>query len=390
LSFLYWGFSFLRMGTTGLVAKAMGAGDEPGAALVLAQSAVLAVALAAGVVLFHPLLLGLGFVLMSAQTEVTALADSYASIRISSAPAVLVTYAIVGWFIGRQNTRWPMLIVVLTNAINIGLDFIFIVELEMYSDGAALATVIAEYTGLALALYGVWRNWPHTLAPQFYTTLKSWAAYQRLLRSNTDLFIRTICLLFSFAFFTAMGDKLGSDVLASNTLMIQLVFMAAYVMDGFAFAAEALSGNSLGARKLDDFYQVVRYCSFWCGVTALAMSLFFLVFHSALFNLLTNIASVRALLGEYIPWLVLLPLVAAPSYLLDGVFVGSAETRPMMVTMVFSVFVVYLPLWFFTRHLGNHGLWLAFCVFNATRGITLYWCYMKKTRQGGWLAPVRA
>ncbi len=386
LSFLYWGFSFLRMGTTGLVAKAMGAGKEREAFLVLAQSGILAIALAVMVVLLHPLWLGLGFILMATHADITSLADSYASIRISSAPAVLLTYAIVGWFIGRQNTRWPMLIVVLTNAVNIALDFLFIIELQMFSDGAAIATVIAEYLGCAVALYGVWRNRPAAPGPEFYARLKSWPAYQRLLRSNADLFVRTMCLLFSFAFFTAMGDKLGSDVLAANALMMQLVLMAAYGMDGFAFAAEALSGNRLGARDLPGFYQAVRYCSFWCGVTALIMSLFFLLFHSQLFALMTSIDPVRELLGEYVPWLILLPLVAAPSYLLDGVFIGSAETRYMMLTMLFSVFLVYLPLWFLTRSLGSHGLWFAFCMFNAARGLSLYLCYRQISRGGRWLS----
>jgi MATE family multidrug resistance protein len=387
LSFLYWGFGFLRMGTTGLVAKAMGAGNLSGANIVLGQSSVLALTLSAAVLLFHPLLLGLGFLLMSAQADITAVAESYATIRISSAPAVLLTYAIVGWFIGRQDTRWPMLIVVLTNVINIGLDFLFIVQLNMYSDGAALATVIAEYTGCSLALYGVWRNLPRTAASQFFAELKSLRSYQRLLRSNRDLFIRTLCLLFSFAFFTAMGDKQGSNILAANALMMQLVLMAAYGMDGFAFAAEALAGNKLGARDLAGFYKVVRYCSFWCAVTAICMSLFFLLFHNALFAVMTNIAPLRELLLQYTPWLILLPLVAAPSYLLDGVFIGSAETQDMMTSMLFSVFIVYIPIWFFTQHLGNHGLWFAFCVFNGARGATLYAAYLRKNRQQSWLSP---
>jgi len=388
LSFLYWGFGFLRMGTTGLVAKAMGAKKESDAALVLAQSCVLALVLASGILLLHPLLLKLGFTLMSAQPEITSLANSYATIRIFSAPAVLITYAVIGWFIGRQNTRWPMLIVIVTNVVNIGLDFLFIVGLDMFSDGAALATAIAEYTGCALALYGVWRNLPQLLEPQFFEKLKSWSAYQRLLRSNRDLFIRTICLLFSFAFFTSMGDKLGADTLAANALMMQLVLFAAYGMDGFAFAAEALTGNELGARNLRGFYQAVHYCSFWCAVTAIAMSLFFLAFHANLYSLLTSIPSVGDLLVQYTPWLILLPLVAAPSYLLDGVFVGSAETRYMMTSMLFSVFVVYLPVWYFTRHLGNHGLWLAFCTFNGARGLSLYACYLTKNRQQSWLPPI--
>lgn len=387
LSFLYWGFGFLRMGTTGLVAKAMGAGNVSGANLVLGQSSALALVLSAAVLLFHPLLLGLGFLLMSAQADVAVMAESYAAIRISSAPAVLLTYAIVGWFIGRQDTRWPMLIVVLTNVINIGLDFLFIVELNMYSDGAALATVIAEYTGCSLALFGVWRNLPRTGAPQFFAELKSLRSYQRLLRSNRDLFIRTLCLLFSFAFFTAMGDKQGGDILAANALLMQLVLMAAYGMDGFAFAAEALSGNKLGARDLAGFYKVVRYCSFWCGVTAICMSLIFLLFHNSLFAIMTNIAPLRELLLQYTPWLIALPLIAAPSYLLDGVFIGSAETHEMMVSMLFSVFIIYIPVWFLTRHLGNHGLWFAFCVFNGARGATLYVAYLRRSRQQGWLSP---
>ncbi len=185
------------MGTTGLVAQAAGAGQEQKASLVLAQSCILALALACTLIVLHPLWLGLGLSLMAASGDTTALADSYATIRMVSAPAVLVTYAVVGWFIGHQNTRWR--------------------------------------------------------------------AYHSLLSSNRDLFIRTVCLLFCFAFFTATGNKLGSDVLAANTLMMQLVLMAAYAMDGFALSAEALSGNRLGARDLRGFYQVVRCCSFWCA-----------------------------------------------------------------------------------------------------------------------------
>jgi MATE family multidrug resistance protein len=385
LSFLYWGFNFLRMGTTGLVAKAMGAGEQQEAALILAQSCILAIILAIVVTALHPLWFGLGFTLMATQADITSLADSYATIRVSSAPAVLVTYAIVGWFIGRANTRWPMIIVVITNAVNIGLDFLFIIELQMFSDGAALATVIAEYLGCALAFYGVWRNFPRNLDSRFYAKLKSWPAYRRLLRSNTNLFVRTICLLFSFAFFTAMGDKLGSDVLAANTLMMQLVLMAAYGMDGFAFAAEALTGNRLGARDLKGFYQAVRYCSYWCALTAGLMSACFALFHPQLFSMMTNIDAGLLLLAQYVPWLILLPLVAAPSYLLDGVFIGSAETRYMMATMLFCLLAVYLPTWFFTRDFGNHGLWLAFSVFNGARGASLYLCYLQISKKGRWL-----
>lgn len=385
LSFLYWGFSFLRMGTTGLVARAMGAGQSDKAMLVLAQSGVLALVLALLVIALHPLWLGIGLSLMAPQPDLAPLANSYATIRIFSAPAVLLTYTIIGWFIGRQDTRWPMVIVVLTNGANIALDFLFIIGLGLHSDGAAMATVVAEYLGCTVALIAVWHKLPSIPGRQFWAQLKDLSAYQQLLRSNRHLFLRTVSLLFSFAFFTAMGNKLGKDTLAANALLMQLIMLASYGMDGFAFAAEGLAGTRLGARDLDGFHAAVARCGRWCALSAGLMSLFFWLLHSPLFALLTDLAEVRQLLAQYYLWLVILPLVAAPSYLLDGVFIGSAETRYMMTTMIFSVCVVYLPVWYLTRGWGNHGLWLAFTLFNAARGISLYYCFRQVTFKDAWL-----
>jgi MATE family multidrug resistance protein len=385
LSFLYWGFGFLRMGTTGLVARAHGAGDEGRAILVLGQSLVLAQLLAALVLLLHPLWLALGFQLMAPQAELEPLARSYAEIRIYSAPAVLATYAIVGWFIGRQDTRWPMFFVVLTNSANILLDVLFILGLGLGSDGAAMATVCAEYLGLALALWALWRTLPERPGRELLRQLRELAAYRALLRSNRHLFVRTVCLLASFAFFTAMGDKLGAATLAANTLMMHLIMLAAYGMDGFAFAAEGLAGESLGARRLDTFHRCVGRCALWCGVSAALVSMALALSHPLLFGLLTDIAEVQHLLRQYLWWLLALPLVAAPSYLLDGVFIGAAESRAMMLTMLFSALLVYLPAWYLTRDWGNHGLWLAFTLFNGARGLSLGWWYRRLSRQGSWL-----
>lgn len=385
LSFLYWGFSFLRMGTTGPVARAIGAGDPASAFLILAQSAALALFLSVLVILVHQPLLVLGFMAMAPQPELLPLAHSYTSIRIASAPAVLLTYTVVGWCIGRQDTRWPMLIVVTTNAANIVLDFVFIVGLQMNSDGAALATVLAEYLGCMLALYTVWRTHPGISKPLIIDSLKRVSAYSQLLQSNRHLFVRTVCLLSSFAFFTAMGDKFGSDTLAANTLIMQLVMMAAYGMDGFAFAAEGLAGNRLGAGDLQGFYRAVKRCALWSMVSAILMSALFALLKAPIMLVLTDIPAVMALMDSYYPWLLLLPLVAAPSYLLDGIFIGAAETRYMMITMLISVLGVYLPLWYLTRDLGNHGLWLAFTAFNGARGISLYLCYVQLNRSGSWV-----
>lgn len=393
LSFLYWGFSFLRMGTTGLVARAAGAGNFAMANQVLAQSAVLALVLALVVAALHPLWLHLGFLAMDPQPALQPLAASYVSIRIASAPAVLVTYAIVGWFIGQQNTRWPMWIVITTNTVNIGLDFVLVIGLGLNSDGAALATVIAEYLGCALALWAVYHQYRNNPHPIDWLALKQLAAYTDLLRSNRHLFVRTVCLLFSFAFFTAAGDKFGVDTLAANSLLMHLLMFASYGMDGFAYAAEGLAGNRLGGRDQAGFYRAVKRCAQWCAVTAVAVSAILALGHQPLFSLLTGLPAVHHLMTDYLWWLVVLPMIAAPSYLLDGVFIGAAETRPMMLTMLISTGLVYLPLWWLTRHWGNHGLWLAFTAFNACRGVSLFLVYRRYTRHNLWLpqpAQVRA
>ena len=385
LSFLYWGFSFLRMGTTGLVARAEGAGDSYGSILVLIRSSALALALAVLVILLHHPLISLGLALMSPAPELQTLAQSYAGIRIASAPAVLVTYTVVGWFIGRQNTRWPMLIVVITNGANIGLDFFLIMGLGMNSDGAALATVIAEYLGCGVALFAVYKQLPAIDTALLKGDLLDVSAYKQLLNSNRHLFVRTICLLFSFAFFIAQGENYGNEVLAANTLMMQLLMLAAYGMDGFAFAAEGLAGQRLGGRDLLAFERAVKRCTLWTMATALAMSLSFALLQPLLIDVLTGIDSVKELMSQFFPWLIVLPLLAAPSYLLDGVFIGAAETRYMMSTMLLSVGLVYLPLWYLFSGLGNHGLWLAFTGFNLARGVSLYYWYRRLTHEGGWL-----
>lgn len=385
LSFLYWGFSFLRMGTTGLVARAEGAGDRYGSVLILARSSALALGLAALIIVCHQPLISLGLWLMSPDAELLSLAESYASIRIYSAPAVLVTYTVVGWFIGRQDTRWPMVIVIVTNLANIALDFLLIMGLDMYSDGAAIATVCAEYLGCAIALFAVSKKMPPIDWSALAIDMKEASAYKQLLQSNRHLFVRTFCLLFTFAFFTAQGENLGTSVLAANTLMLQLMMMAAYGMDGFAFAAEGLCGQHLGARQLPGFYQAVRRCALWTAIAATAVSLSLWLLQAPLVELLTGLDSVKELMLSYFPWLILLPLVAGPSYLLDGVFIGAAETRYMMSTMILSLFLVYLPLWYVTRDMGNHGLWLAFTAFNLARGVTLYYWFARLSRGQQWL-----
>ena len=390
LSFLYWGFGFLRMGTTGLVARAAGAHDATRELTVVLQSAVLALALSGLVIATHTLWVSIGISLMAPGPELAVLAVEYVEIRIYSAPAVLLTYAIIGWFIGRQDTRWPMLILVFTNGLNILLDILFIVVLDWKSAGAARATVCAEYAGCILATWVAARKIDRSGISLVIPQLSRLTAYRELLRSNRDLFIRTICLLSSFAFFTAMSTRMGETTLAANTIMLNLLMLAAYGLDGFAYAAEGLAGNAAGGADLERFHRSVAACWRWTMGTALLVSLVFLVAAPALYPLFTDHDEVVASLSAHHLWLALMPLVAAPSYLLDGVFIGAARTSYMMRSMLLSAGLVYLPLWYASTGLGNHGLWLAFVSFNGARGLTLGWYFQRLNRHGGWLdTPAR-
>jgi len=385
MSFLYWGFSFLRMGTTGEVARASGAGNEERALLALGRAGVLALGLAILLLALQVPLLSLGLAIMDPSPDLATTAFTYAQVRLYSAPAVLLTYTAVGWFIGHQDTRWPMGIVIVTNVLNIGLDALFILGLGMASQGAALATVIAEYLGLFLALYGLYRRGLPPINAEVWAALRQLRAYLYLLRSNLHLFLRTLTLLFSFAFFTAAGEKLGANVVAANAIMMQFLLFAAFALDGFAYAAEGLAGEALGRGEARRFYRVSARCARWTAISALCISGLILLGRGTLFPLLTDLAEILDLMHRHGLWLAVLPLVAAPSYLLDGLFIGAGATRAMMLSMLLSTLAVYLPCWYLTQGWGNHGLWLAFTLFNAARGITMGLAYAAFTRQGRWL-----
>jgi MATE family multidrug resistance protein len=385
LSFLYWGFGFLRMGTTGLVARASGAGDSARELLIVLQSFALAGVLSAIVIASHPGWLGIGIALMSPGPELAPLAVEYIQIRVYSAPAVLLTYTVLGWFIGRQNTRWPMLILLFTNILNMALDVLFVVVLDWRSAGAAWATLCAEYAGFLLAAAVAVRRLDWHYLSELVPDLKRLSAYRELLASNRDLFVRTVCLLFGFAFFIAVSTRLGEATLAANSIMLNLLMLAAYGLDGFAYAAEGLAGNAAGGADMARFRRSVAACWHWSLWTAIGISAVFVTAAPLIYPLFTSHDEVRQLLQIYHPWLVLMPLLAAPSYLLDGVFIGAARTRYMMHSMLFSLGLVYLPLWYLMRDLGNNGLWLAFVAFNGARGATLWHYFRRLNRVDGWL-----
>lgn len=384
LAFLYWGFGFLRMGTTGLSAQAYGAQDHRLSRLIIGQSMLLALGLGLLVLVLSPLLLPLGLGLIKAPQGAEQLAASYTQIRIVSAPAVLINYAIIGWFIGRQNTRLPLLLTLLTNAINLVLDVVLVLGMGLNSDGAAIATLIAELSGAGVAIAMVRRELGRIPGKVNWRHLLNWPDYQRLLHTNVHLFLRTLVLLASMAFFTAQGAAQGDAILAANAILMNFLLLTAFGLDGIAHAAEALIGDAVGQRDRQLFTDTSLNCGYWSFLIALVFSLLFVIAGPQLISLLTSLTEVQTQARQFLPWMYLLPLVAVWSYLLDGIFIGATKTYAMQTSMLVSAGLIYLPCWLLSQHWGNHGLWFAFVAFNAARGVTLGGYFVVYNRAWRW------
>jgi MATE family multidrug resistance protein len=386
-SFLYTAFNFLRMGTTGVAAQAHGAGDATGVRLALLQSLLIAIGIAVLLIILQRPLGTLAMGLVAPGADVGQAAWDYFNVRIWSAPATLATFALMGWFIGLGNARAPLLIVLVVNLLNIVLDIVFVPILGMKSEGVALATVIAEYAGVSIALW-LARAHLHGGTGIDVRLVFDATRLRRLVAVNTHLFVRTLALMFAFAFLTAMGARQGELVLAANAILINLQYVMAYALDGFANAAEALVGRAIGARDREGLRLAVRRSMQWCAGAALLIAAVYAITGPAIVDLLTTLESVRVTTDEYLPWMVAAPLICAWCYLYDGVYVGATRSREMRDTMLLSL-ALFLLAWWLLRPLGNHGLWLAFMLFNAARGISQH-LWFNRLEASGRLIPASA
>jgi MATE family multidrug resistance protein len=376
-SFLYSGMNFLRMGTTGIAAQRYGAGDNDGLRLSLGQAMVVALAIAVAAMLLQGPIGSLGMSLLGATGELEANALQYFNIRIWSAPGTLANYVMIGWFLGLQNARVPLLIFLTINLTNIALDLLFVIGFGMKVDGVALASVIAEYVGLAVALNFAARelrrragHWPI----EKFVRIREYGAYFAI---NANLFIRTTTLIFTISFVTAQGARMGGLILAANAILQQMQNLTAFGLDGFAHAAEALVGKAIGERRREALERAVQLCLKWSLIFAAGFSVAYIVAGPSLINLLTDLPEVRETTLRYLPWMILSPVVSVWSFLYDGVYVGATRAREMRNIMLFSTIAVFLPAWYLLQFLGNDGLWLAFMLFLASRGIGMHVRYRK-------------
>ncbi|MSO64310.1 MAG: MATE family efflux transporter [Alphaproteobacteria bacterium] len=380
-SYIYWSFGFLRMGTTGFTAQAAGAGNADELRATLGRSLLLAGAIGAAVLAAQrPVLVGaLG--LIDASPAVKHLAGAYFSIRIWGAPAALANYVVIGWLLGRQRAGITLALQLALNGVNAALALLFVVGFGWGVEGVAAATVVAELITAAAGLTIVAAHLRRIGGRWQRRRLLDAARLRRMLAVNRDIFLRTLCLVTTFALFTSRGAAQGDAVLAANAVLMQFLMLVSYGLDGFAHATEALVGNAIGAGDRTALRQAVRTATLWSATVAAGFAAVYGAGGWLLIDALTSLTAVREAARAFLPWLVALPLVAIWAYQFDGVFLGAIRPRPMRNGMILALLLFVLIAWQGEPRWGNHALWLGLTAFLATRALVLLASYPRLVRE---------
>ena len=392
INLLFWLLGFLRMSTTGLTAQAQGAASAEGQLDTLARALGLAVGLGLALLLlvlpFLPAIIGLS----GGSPEVQVYAGDYVSVRIWSAPAALCNLVIMGWLLGMQDARSPMLLLILSNLVNMVLDAWFVLGLGWQVRGVAAASLLADYSSLGVGLWLVSRRLRHLSAEVWqgaWSRWWQWPAVRRLLGLNRDIFIRSLCLQLCFAFMTLQGARLGDVAVAANAVLLNFLMLISYGLDGFAYAVEAMVGRAIGRRDRQGLREAIVLNLGWALLIAIAFALGFALGGRQLIAHITDIPAVIAEANRQLPWLIAMPLLAVWCFLLDGVFIGATRAREMRNSMLVAVFAGFFPVWWLCQGWGVAALWAAMAALMTGRGLTLGWLCWQLERDGRLLGQCR-
>lgn len=371
ISILFWLASFLRMSTTGLVAQAYGKNDLTQLAALLKRSLLLASAVAVLLIVLSPLIKHAIAYLSAANGDVLNQAYQYFSIRIFSAPAALCNLVLLGWMLGVHYGRGPFYLLLVTNIVNIVLDIYFVVYLDWAVAGAAWASLIADYTALVFALFLVAKL---AKKQDIDLNVPNWLSISKmaeLLSLNRDIFIRSLILQLCFSFMTFYAARIGETTLAANAVLLNFLMLVSFALDGVAYASEAKVGQAKGQGSVKNIELWVKISVFWGMLFGVLYSLFFALFGNTIIKLLTNVPEVIQEATHYLPWIVVLPILAMSCFLFDGVFVGLTRAKNMRNSMMLSAGVGFFGVFWVFIDLQNNGLWLAMSCFMLMRGVTL-------------------
>tara|TARA_R110000868_G_scaffold237132_4_gene491347 strand:- start:89422 stop:90759 length:1338 start_codon:yes stop_codon:yes gene_type:complete len=370
LATFYWVFGFLRMGTTGLTANAAGAGDTPEVAALLTRALMIGLGAGLVIIVAQVPLFWIAFRASPASAEVEALARSYMGIRIFSAPAAIALYGLTGWLIAQERTGAVLAVQLAMNGVNIGLDLLFVLQLEWGVEGVALATLISEWAGLGLGFWlcrgafavPAWRDWARVFDRTRLT---------RMALVNRDILLRSLMLQGIVVSFMFLGSNFGDVQLAANQVLMQFLLFTAFALDGFAFAAEALVGQSMGRGERDSLRRSVVLSGGWGLVICVVMSLAFWIFGGMIIDLMTSAPDVRIGARRFLPWIIAAPVFGVWAWMLDGVFIGATRAGDMRNMMAISLVVYVASVAVLVPAFGNHGLWASYLISFVARGVTL-------------------
>lgn len=374
---IYWNFGFLRMGTSGLTAQAYGERNFPESMSIMVRGMFIALSAAFLIIVLQLPIALLCQRFIDSSQSVMDIAMQYFYIRIWAAPATLSLYVLKGWFIGMQNSKTPMWIAILMNIVNILFSLLFIIVWKLGVTGVALGTVLAQYSGLLLAIILWFKKYGKLRSYIDIRRSLHWLEMKHFFKVNGDIFLRTLCLVAVFTFIPAISAKMGDDVLAANTLLMQLFTLFSYIMDGFAYAGESLVGRYIGARNQMQLRKSVHYLVLWgCIITAVFSVLYF-VGGEQILGILTNKPEVIDDAMEYMMWTVLVPVLGFAAFLFDGIYIGATATKTMRNYMFIATAAFFIAYYSLAPRLGNDGLWIAFLIFLTLRG-GLMWVFNKK------------
>ena len=372
MTMIIWSFGFLRMGTVGIVSQAYGRSDYREIVKTLLRNLVVALIAAFLIIILTPAIkISIShFFSPSAETEI--LINNYLNIRVFSVPAELIIYIMVGFYLGIQKTKVSSLLIIILSSLNIVLSSLFVLSYELKVTGVALGTLLASYSTMAIFLFFTYnfiiKNFK--VIPKFENLIVR-SKIVRLLNINLDIFIRTLFLTFAFLWVTYLGAKFGEDYLAVNTILMQFIILASFFLDAYAFSTEGIIGYALGRRKEKSFFTVVKNSIQISFITAIIISIIYLIFFKEIVNIITDIEILRFISFQHILWVIIIPPVACFCYQLDGIFIGASQTKDIRNAMIVSVIGYIGVSLLLTRYLGNHGIWFSLLLFMVFRSLTL-------------------
>ena len=373
-SMIFWSFGFLRMGTVGMVSNALGQNNFKEITNILLRNLLFVLILSLTLIILQNFILLLSLKVFSLSNDTGELFRQYFKIRIYSAPGELTIYIITGLFVGLQKTKISSLAVGFFSILNIVLSIIFVTKYGLNIKGVAYGTLIsAAITSIIFLVYTFWYLNKISIINIDIQKLLNLKRIKEIFNINFNIFVRTILLTFSFLWFTYLGSQIGEKFVAANAILINLIFLSAFILDAYAFSTEGIVGYSLGKKDFKLFKSIIKNSFILSSITGLIISILYLIVHEKIIFLMTDIYTIRVLSLDYSIWLIIIPFISSFCFQFDGIFIGASQTKELRNAMIFSVFLYLIISSILLNYFSNTGIWISLCIFMVLRALSLFY-----------------